>query len=53
MKVDRMIAVVTAMLVRAESAQELARLTSLLVSLQAERIAELEKQVVKLKRKVA
>lgn len=52
MKVDRIIMRVKALLDRATEAHEIARLTSLLVILQGERIHELEKLTVK-RRKVA
>lgn len=51
MKTERMISQVKAMLVRANTAEELARLTSLLITLQNDLILELQKQTVK--RKVA
>jgi hypothetical protein len=50
LKLDRMIARVNAMLVRAERAEEIMRLTSLLVMLQKEYIAELEKAIKNKKR---
>jgi hypothetical protein len=51
MRVERVIMRVKAMLERAQTAQDIARLTSLLVILQNEYILELQKQTVK--RKVA
>lgn len=53
MRNDRLIAQVKAMLERAQTSEATARLAGLLIILQNDRIIELEKELLKLKRKAA